>query len=365
MRRFGLVSAIFLVGAMVAGLALAQSSTSVTGKLTLSETGIAVDAGARVAVELRVANTGLTDASVELGLTPRSGWFASLALDAFALRAGESKALQIQIMAPAPGEGRQVADFEVTATLRDDLGRTGTVRATFSATRVDPPPNRLPYILGGVLTVLVLLAVGVWWELRRRRLIREEAQRQLEERERLAQERERLAQEEEDRRTKAELERQKQIRLVREETERIARQRAQQEEEARQAREAYLDRETGILIRCMDGPRALDRSRRDSIFCLAVENVSNRPRVAIVGTDRPIPGWRAGFSLNEIPLDAGQEVTLSFYVMPDDSVDDGASVDITVSARPEEATELAERLVLHVTTLKPEKASDTAAQTDQ
>lgn len=239
-----------------------------------------------------------------------AGWTAEASLLQGPLAAGASQDFTITLTAPEAGAGAATGELVVTATITESAAtaRTETGRATVALTRVDPappPPPPAPWYEtpGGIAAIVLaaLLVAGLAAAavvLRSRRLAREAAEAE------------------------------------------AARRAA---EEA--AHRAYLARETGISLALLDGPRKYG-PKRELTYRLQIENVSDRPRVAIVAVAETTPGWTAAVSIPRMPLSPGERAVVTLYANPDDAIASGEPARLVVSARPEEAQERDERVTI-------------------
>lgn len=258
-----------------------------------------------------VSNPGNVDGSVLLVLTAPDGWTATAEPSSFPLVAGASQPVTITLLAPAAGAGAATGPLGLDATITDAAGRAAQASASVPLTRVDPlpPPPPAPWyqqpmIMGPLLVLLAAAALGGAYSMRRS----------------------------------------KQKRLEAEAAAKAAADKA--------AHEAWLARETGVTLRLLDGPKPFG-DRRDVIYRVEVQNVSDRPRVAILGAPEVPAGFRAAFSVSQVPLAKGERATVSVAVTPEVATPPGTRASLTVSVKPEEAQERDERLVLDVTAALP------------
>lgn len=233
--------------------------------------------------------------SVTLAATVPEGWKATVDPANLLLNAGQSGTFKVTLVAPAAKTGAITGNLDAKATVQAGAGRpSATGSASLALTRVDPipppPPNYTPAILLSVLAVALLALGGASFAVSRRN--------------------------------------------------------ARLEAEAAAAAHAeYMARETGITIHFVDGPLPFG-DKREAIYRVAVHNVSDRPRIAVINVTSTPDGWRAAASIPRIPLSAGERVVLSIYVDPAPTAAWGERVEITVSAKPEEAQVLDERVTL-------------------
>lgn len=323
--------------ALLAGSAHAQVANP---SVSLDLPAVPVDLGAGNVTELaaQVRNTGSLQGTVTLAVTAPEGWTVVVEpASAFTLAANAQAPVTLTLTAPAAGAGAQKGAVELRATIQDAAGRTGSDAASVGVSRVDPAPVPPPPPPDPFLMLLLGLAVaavptsGAAFYWRRKQLQREaaeaaEAARVAEER-RVAEEQARLAAE------RAEAERR---RLELEAAAAAA---------AKAAHEAWLARETGITLHLVDGPIRFG-TRRELTYRVRVENVSERPRIAILGVAETPEGWTAAFSVPRLPLSAGEAAVVTVYVNAADAVPEGTQGNVVLTARPEEAQELDERLTL-------------------
>lgn len=306
--RLRLVALLLLALPLTAGAALAQTlpGNGLAVTVALDEADVSLDAGNATNVTGTVTNTGTVQGTVALALTLPEGWTVTVdPPSAFSLQTGQSVPVTLTVTAPAAGLGALRADVVLDATITDAAGRSATAQATLGVSRVDPlqpPPPPPPYDLYasyGILAAgLVVIGFLVYGQLR---------------------------------------------------DERLARERAAAEEARRQAEhDAYLSRETGIGLTLVEGPHRFG-SRREVVFRLAVENQTQRERVALVGVAQCPPGWTAASALPRIPLGPQERVVVTFYVNPGDDVPAQTVGHVVFFAKPEEARELDQRVGVDVT----------------
>lgn len=321
--RVALAAALFLcfTGGAVAQVAPIDPAVAIT----LPPDALDVGAGNQTTLTATVSNPGSFAGTVSLSIAAVDGWtFAAEPAGGFPLASGASQDVTITVIAPAAGVGAASGSLAVTATLTDQAGRTATADASAPLARVDPPPPPVPpppYGLWAAAAVAALLVVAgvVALQVRENRRKRERAEAQR----RAAEEAKRLAEAEA-------------ARLAAEKAAREAAERA-----------AYFARETGITIGLHDGPRPFGTSR-ELAYRLVVRNVSDRPRVGVVGIAEIPAGWRASVALPKLPLSPGESALVAAYVKPDVSVPAGSKSRIVFRAKPEEAQELDEKLALDV-----------------
>lgn len=306
--RLRLAALLLLALPLAAGAALAQGlpSNGLAVAVELDEADVSLDAGNATNVTGTVTNPGTLQGTVTLALTLPEGWTATVdPPSAFSLASGQSVPITLTLTAPAAGLGALTADVLLDATITDAAGRSASAQATLGVTRVDPlppPPPPPPYDLYasyGILAAgLIVIGLLVHHQLR---------------------------------------------------SERLARERAEAEEARRRAEhEAYLSRETGIGLTLVEGPHRFG-SRREVVFRLAVENQTQRERVALVGVAGCPKGWTAASALPRIPLQPRERVVVTFYVNPGDAVPAHEVGHVVFFAKPEEARELDQRVGVDVT----------------
>lgn len=291
------------------GLALAQAPTiTPMVAVSLEQADLQMGAGNSTVVNGTVSNPGTLQGTVTLALTIPEGWTVQVEPDsAFSLAGGSSAPVTLTLVAPAAGQGAATGAVGLAATLTDQAGRTASADASVSVTRVDPvviPPSPPPYGLYAAIAgaAVLLVAGGVFAR-------------------------------------------------VRHVKKREARLRAE-EETRRLAHEAYLARETGIGIALVEGPLPYG-TRRELVFRIAVENQSGRDRVAAIGVADCPSGWTAACAIPKMPLGPGEKLVVTFYVNPGDEVPGGQKANVAFFAKPEEAQELDQRVVLEVTAPEP------------
>lgn len=288
--------------------------------ITMPTETLSLGAGNNTTLAATVTNPGSFAGTVSLSFAALDGWAVSAEPASFALAAGASQPVTITVVAPLAGEGAASGAIAATATLSDSAGRTATAEGATPVARVDPPvvpPPEPPYALWALAAVLLvaIVALGVGLQLRARRRKRERAEAEA--------------------RAVAEAKRR-----AEEEAARLAAEKAA-------AEAAFLARETGISIAVHDGPRPFG-SKRELAYRLTVSNVSDRPRVGVVAVAEVAAGWRASVSLPKLPLSPGESVLVSAYVNPDENVPSGSKARIVILAKPEEAQERDERVVIEV-----------------
>lgn len=235
------------------------------------------------------------------GVAP-DGWTVAIDPPAANVPAGGSADFTITLTAPEAGAGAQEDAVAFTATLTEATvaQRAATASATLPVTRIDPvippPPPAWYETPGGIAaivvgTIAVVSAVAGFFVVRARR-------------------------------------------------ERLAR------EAADAARAAYLARETGITIQLAEAPRAFG-PRRDVVMRVEIENVSDRPRIAVLEVALP-QHWNGAPSVPRVPLSPSERATVSVAVRPDADVPAGTPIQVEVTVRPEEARELRERVVVEI-----------------
>lgn len=287
--------------ALLAAPAVAQVPGAVQPQVmvTLDVASLELGAGNTTAVEGVVANPGQFDGTVNLEIAAPEGWTVSVEpSSSFSLAAGAQAPVTITFIAPAAGLGAATGDASFGATLTDSAGRTASATASVGVTRVDPPVvvPPPPYGLYAAIAGAVLLALAtagiVLWRRRQARL------------------------------------------------------RAEAEEAARRAaHEAYMARETGVGISLLDGPVRFG-AKRELVYRCVVENRTQRPRLAVIGSVDVPAGWTVAPSVPKLPLAPGERVTVTFFVACADHVPPESTVPIVFRARPEEAQELDERVTL-------------------
>lgn len=273
--------------------------------LALDATSLDLGAANTTTVNATVTNgNAQVGGNVVMSLVAPDGWTVVADPIQFPLAAGASQAVVLTITAPGAGLGAQAGDVALTATLTETLARGSAATSTqaIAVARVDPlpppPPPPLPWHetaagIGGVAVAAALVLAGVEVLLRRSRKAHEA----------------RLA------------------------------------AEAAAARAAYLDRETGITVAPLDGPSKYGHSREQA-FRVQVQNVSARPRVALVDVAEWPDGWAAAVSIPRIELKPGERVSVAVYVNPAETIPAGTPARFVVAAKPEEALELDERVTL-------------------
>lgn len=287
-RAAGIVVVALVAVAAASACAAAQAGAlepQVTVSLPARE--LAVDAGSASSVEATVTNAGAFDGAVTISVPVLDGWIVSADPESFDLASGESRTVTIDVTAPAAGEGAESGDLVFGATLMDAAGRTASADAALAASRTDPPPPPPAGpdpVLVGAGVVLVLGAVAGVVAWVRKR---------------------------------------------------------------RRERAAYLDRETGIVA-SLEGSAAPFGNGAGSAFRVVLRNESARPRTAVVGVREAPEGWRVGFTVSRVTLDAGASVPVTVTVRPPDEVPKGTASAVVLFAKPEEALELEERVSLDV-----------------
>jgi hypothetical protein len=295
----------FIALAAIAPLSAAQAPGGVvtikldgSSALTIGAANITVIHGNVTYTDSVPAGQG----TVTVAATAPDGWKAAFEpASAFRLNPGQTAPITITLTAPPANSGSKTGNLDVKATGDSGAGRTAppVATATVALTRDDPlppppPPDRTPLYIGIAAGVLVVIGGIVAIVAVRKRIAREAA------------------------------------------------------EAAAAQRAAYVARETGISIQSVDGPLPFG-DRRASIYRVRVENVSDRPRIAVIEVRERPPTWRVAPSIPRIPLSPGEKVVVSVFVNPDDGVPVGEQARIVVSARPEEAQEKFEPLVIDAT----------------
>lgn len=282
----------------VSGAASAQSPLDPAVGVSLPGSTLALDAGAREALSGAIENVGRVDGRVTLEALAPEGWRVEVEpAEAFDLAAGASVPVVVRVVAPAASEGAAEGAVVLRATLTDAAGRSDTAEASVVASRVDPVPvvvpppwweQAMPLLVGGAFVAAGAGSGAFAWHRRRRQQAAREA-----------------------------------------------------------AHRAFLERETGILLRLDAGP-AQYGWQRALTYRLVVENASDRPRVAVARVASCPEGWAASLNLPRVPLSAGEKAHLSLRVEPPSSAEPGSFVTMELGCRPEEAREREERLELTV-----------------
>lgn len=226
------------------------------------------------------------------------GWIVKVSPETLRLDAGASGEVVIALQAPAAGDGASTRTMRLRATITDDAGRVGVDEASIALARLDPPapPVPPPWILTAegmtslALVALTLAAVGAML---------------------------------------------------------LASARRRKAEAEAAARQAFLDRETGIKLEITDGPHRFGMGR-DLVYRVRVWNETDRPRVATLGVAAAPDGWRAVPSLPRMPLGARESIHVTFLVSPAPSAPAGTRARIVLWAKPEEAEKLDERIEIEV-----------------
>lgn len=294
-RRYAVALAVVLA-CVLAPTALAQLPGP-TVAVKLDQTQLSLGAANTTTVTATVTYSDQVPGStptITVATQAPDGWKATASP---ATLAG-SGTVTITLVAPAAHNGAATGNLQVSVNANAGAGRTpATASATLALTRVDPapvpPPNYTPLIVGVVVAVLVV-AAGVALALRRR-------------------------------------------------SQRLAREAAEAAAAAEKA--AFLARETGITIELVDGPLPFG-DKREAIYRVRVTNASDRPRIAVIGVKDVPDGWRAAPSIPRLPLSPKESVVVSVYVNPAPTVAWGEKATLVVTARPEEAQELSERVAI-------------------
>jgi len=296
-RRYGVAVAIILI-ALVAPTTIAQvPAPNVVVKL--DQSALSLGAANTTTVTATVTYTDqipTAQGSITLVATTPEGWKATVDPSNLLLNPGQSGTFKITLIAPSAHAGAATGHLDTKATAQAGAGRaTGTGTASATLTRVDPlpppPPNYAPLIVGITLAMLAI-ATGVVLAIRRRKA-----------------------------------------------------RHAAETAAAAAAQAEFLARETGISIHFVDGPIPFG-DKREAIYRVAIQNVSERPRIAVVSVTSTPDGWRAAPSIPRIPLSPSERAVISVYVDPPAIAAWGERVAITVSAKPEEAREKSERVTL-------------------
>jgi hypothetical protein len=255
----------------------------------------------------RVAGT------VTFTVTGPAGW--TIVTDppagSFTLQPLASAPITITLTAPEAGVGDATGNVELAATITENVARASTASgsASVGVTRVDPvipPPPPAPWytttpaIAAFVLIPLALVGLAALL------IVRSRNKRRAVE---------------------------------------AAAAAARVASDAAAAQAAFMARETGITIQPVDGPVKYG-PKRELVFRAAVSNVSDRPRVALVNVAECAEGWTAAVSIPRMPLSAGERMTVTVYVNPSDAVAPDTPARFVLTAKPEEAEKLDERLTL-------------------
>ena len=297
-RRGALLAAalLALLAAQLAGPAAAQLPTDLRLVVELPDDALALDAGNATALTATVRNEGAVGGTVALQAVVLDGWSVEVEPSTpFSLDGGEAVEVTLTLRAPAAGEGAASGDVGLAATLTDAAGRAASAQDAVAVARVDPPvvlppPWYAQPLWQALVAALVLaLAAGALLWLRRRRLAALAAA-------------------------------------------------AAAEREAR---------ETGVSLALASGPFRFGAGR-ELVYRIAVQNVSERPRVALVLVAGAPDGWTAAVSLPKMALSPGERVEVSVYARPGDGVPVGDKGVLHLAAKPEEAREREERVAIEV-----------------
>lgn len=277
-----------------------------TASVQLGQSTLDLGAANVTTVVASVSGTSQNAGTVAVSVTAPEGWTVVADPSSFAAPGGQD--VTLTITAPDAGAGAAAGDVVVTAVTTEAAPTSRSsapATATLGVTRVDPlppPPPPTPWYqtTGGIaaIVVAVLLVAGavVGIVLHRRR--------------------------------------------------KAARAAAEAAAAAAAARAAYLDRETGVKVALHEAPRQFG-PKRELVFRVQVENVSQRPRVAVLRVEAT-PGWTGAPQLPRIPLSPGEKSTVTVAVSAGPDVASEGKADVVVIARPEEAQELDERFTIPI-----------------
>lgn len=286
MARASAVPALLLLALLAAAIASAQAPAAPAVRVALEARALQLDAGEAATLEGTVSNDGPLAGTVALALALPPGWSGTVEPAELPVAAGGSERVVVRLQAPEAGVGAASAELALEAVLTDALGRAASSSATVALGRLDPPPpppaDARPLVAASLLGLLLLAAAAAALAWRRRRAA---------------------------------------------------------------ALAAYWDREKGIQLDVVDGPRSYG-GRRELVSRVALQNVSARPRVATVRVAECAPRWRASVSLPRAPLSPGERIEVAVHIAPDADVPAGEAGRIVVAARPEEAQDFEERVTI-------------------